>query len=198
VTKVLDAVVWLRTQPQSNGKVVIYGFSRGAELTMITGSLSMTEGNRPNALIAHAPSDVFNGAVNWSWYNNACWLCTAGIGKCPKDSPDSDFQWNLSCGPDDPNQLDCTHSAWLISGISIPANKRIEIEKYDGPILITVGDQDEVWPVDQTKRIEATLKEAGKKPEIHYFPGEGHGFKWEAELTRKELVLDFLQRVSRP
>ncbi|MDO9183786.1 MAG: prolyl oligopeptidase family serine peptidase [Bacteriovorax sp.] len=136
--------------------------------------------------------------VNWSWYEPACWLCTAGIGKCSENSPDSDFQWNLSCGPDDPNKLDFTKSAWLISGMSIPANKRIEIEKYNGPIFITVGDQDEVWPVDQTRRIEATLKEAGKKPEIHYFPGEGHNFKGASELARKELVLDFLQRVSRP
>jgi len=61
--------------------------------------------------------------------------------------------------------------------------------------LITVGEKDDVWPVDRTKRIEATLKEAGKKLQIHYFPDEGHGFRWKTEIIRREMVLDFIQRV---
>jgi len=193
-TKVLDAVAWLKTQSQSNSKVVVYGFSRGAELTMIVGSLTMTDNNRPNALIAHSPSDVFNFAWNWDWLTPACWLCKAGVGKCPVNSTYSDYQWNPSCGPDD-TKLSQSNSAWLISGTIIPSLTRIEIEKYDGPILITVGDKDEVWPVDQTKRIEATLNETGKKPEIHYFANEGHNFTWKAEITRREMVLDFLKRI---
>lgn len=50
-TKVLDAVAWLRAQSLSNGKVIVYGFSRGAELSMIIGSLPTTQANRPSAII---------------------------------------------------------------------------------------------------------------------------------------------------
>ncbi|MDO9182182.1 MAG: dienelactone hydrolase family protein [Bacteriovorax sp.] len=195
-TIVLDAVRWLRTQSLSNNKVVFYGYSRGGELSIITGSLDMTADNRPNGIIAHSPSDVFVGPWNGGWKEHACWLCTAGINKCSEKSPKSDYQWNPLCGiNNDKNKMDFTKSSWLISGINILVKKRIEIEKYDGPILITVGEKDEVWPVDQTKRIEKTLKDAGKKPEVHYFAKEGHSFLWDAELKRKEMVLDFLQRI---
>lgn len=196
-TIVLDAVGWLRHQPQSDGKVVVYGFSRGAELAMIVGSLDFSKSNRPSALIAHSPSDVFNGPWNWSWREPACWLCKAGVGKCSASTAHSDFQWNPSCGPDDPNQIDQSKSAWLVLGVSVPINHQIKIEKYDGPILITVGEEDEVWPVDQTRRLEATLKKAGRTPEIHYFPNGSHGFKGEDEITRREFVLEFLKHMPK-
>ncbi|MBK9324447.1 MAG: dienelactone hydrolase family protein [Bdellovibrionaceae bacterium] len=80
-------------------------------------------------------------------------------------------------------------------GKNISAGTRIEIEKYDGPILITVGENDEVWPVDQTRKIEATLKTANRKPEIHYFSGQGHNFRGAAEIDRRNLVTDFTQRI---
>ncbi|MGZ3745289.1 MAG: alpha/beta hydrolase family protein [Pseudobdellovibrionaceae bacterium] len=193
VTTILDAVAWLRTQSQSNGKVIVYGFSRGAELTMIIGSLPMTSVNRPDGLIAHSPSDVFNGAWNWDWNELGCWLCKAGFGKCSEDSQKSDYEWNPSCGLNDPTQIDFSQSAWLVSGKNIPAGTRIEIEKYDGPILITVGEQDEVWPVDQTRRIEATLKAANRNPKVHYFPAQGHSFRGSTEIDRRNLVTDFVQ-----
>ena len=106
VTTILDAIAWLRVQHQSNGKVVVYGFSRGAELTMIIGSLITSSSNRPDGLIAHAPSDSFNGAWNWDWKEPACWLCKKGIGFCSANSPTSEYQWNPACGPNDPAQID--------------------------------------------------------------------------------------------
>lgn len=77
----------------------------------------------------------------------------------------------------------------------MPRTKGSEIEKYDGPLLITVGEKDEVWPGDQARRIEITLKTAKRSPEINYFPNEGHSFRGSDEISRRELVLDFLQRV---
>lgn len=198
-TIVLDAVSWLRNQALSNSKVVVYGYSRGGELSMIVGSLDMNQNNRPDGIIAHAPSDAFVGPYNGGWKEHACWLCIAGNNKCSINSPKSDYEWNPVCGiANDPKTTDFSKSSWLVSGVNILTGKRIEIEKYDGPILITVGEKDEVWPADQTRRIEKTLQDAGRKPEIHYFAKEGHGFMWDAELTRREMVLDFLQRVSKP
>ncbi|MDO9183473.1 MAG: dienelactone hydrolase family protein [Bacteriovorax sp.] len=196
-TIVLDAVSWLRNQALSNRKVVVYGYSRGGELSMIVGSLDMNQNNRPDGIIAHSPSDVFVGPYNGGWKEHACWLCIAGNNKCSANSPKTDYEWNSVCGFDNnPKIIDFTKSSWLVSGINVLTGKRIEIEKYDGPILITVGEKDEIWPADQTRRIDKTLKDAGRNPEVHYFAKEGHGFKWDAELIRKEMVLNFLQHVT--
>jgi dienelactone hydrolase len=191
-TIVLDAVKWLREQPQSNSKVVVYGLSRGAELAMVTGSLDAGK-RMPDALIAHSPSDTFNGPINWDWYEPACWICKTAT--CNATSPDSDYRWNPSCGPDDPTTIDRSKSAWLVNGASVSSGTRIAIEKFKGPILITVGEKDEIWPVDQTRRIEATLKTVGRPAEVYYFPGAGHKFNGADEIRRRELVLDFLTRV---
>ena len=196
VTNILNASYWLKVQPRSNKKVVVYGFSRGSELALITGSISYLDGQKGlNAIIAHSPSDVFNGPWNWSWANPSCWLCKAGSGKCSSASPKSDYKWNLTCGPDDPNKLDFSKSAWLVLGKNIPSKTRIEIERFRWPILITVGNKDEVWPVEQTKRIENKLKSEGKKPEVHYFSNEGHVFKGNSELLRRQLVINFINRL---
>lgn len=193
---VSNAISWLRDQPHSNGKVVVYGFSRGAEFTMIIGSLvNVADFEKPTALIAHSPSDRFNSFYNWSWQEPSCWICRRGLGQCSDRSPRSDFQWNPACGPDDETRMDFSRSAWQIAGLTVPAGTRIEIEKYEGPILITVGENDQTWPVAQTRRIEATLRGAGRTPEVHYFPGAGHVFSRSDENSRRALVLDFLRRL---
>lgn len=192
---VMDAVRWLRNRKGSNGKVVVYGFSRGAELTLLTGHVAKNGPDRPDGLIAHAPNDVVVGPYNHGWKIKACWLCIRGLGMCGENSPVTDFMWNPSCGDEDPNKMDFRISAWLVNGISLPSQTRIEIEKYEGPVMITVGEADEVWPADQTRRVEATLRAAGRSPEVHYFPAAGHSFRGGDEIRRRELVLDFLGRV---
>ena len=181
VTDVFKAIAWIRHRPYSNGKVFLYGFSRGAELTLIIGSLKSKRDERPDGLIAHAPSDAFNGSSNPAWNDPKCWS--------------KDRKWDSACG-DDLKSRDYTKSSWLISGKTVPWKKRIEIEKYDGPILLTVGTKDEEWPYEQTERIEKTLKGAGRTPEVFYFTGQGHGFKGVAEQRRRQLVLKFLDRAS--
>jgi dienelactone hydrolase len=190
---VLAAVEWLRGLPGGNGKVVVYGFSRGAELAMIVGSLTFTSVNRPDALVAHAPSDLFTGPFNWDWMEVACWLCRDGTACAVED----DFDWNPRCGPDDPRKIDHEIAAFKVGGKSIATGTRIEIEKYEGPILITVGEKDEIWPASQTHNIDKTLRAAGRTPEIHYFPEGGHGLRGADEIRRVNLLLDFLERVPR-
>ncbi|NJM09748.1 MAG: prolyl oligopeptidase family serine peptidase [Bdellovibrionaceae bacterium] len=191
---VLDAIQWLREQPFSDGRVVVNGWSRGGELAMIVGSLN-AGGRLPEALIAHTPSDVFNGSFNWLWTDAKCWTCKGP--SCSKNSPKSQFKWNGLCGPDDPNRIDLTKSAFLINGTSVKEGSRIAIEKFSGPVLITVGTKDKMWPVDQTRRIEKTLKQANRAAEIHYFEGDGHIFKGSKERCRRNLTLAFLQKVPK-
>lgn len=192
LAKLFEAINWLRSLPSNNGKVYVYGASRGAELALIVASLSETFKVKVDGVIAHAPSDTYNQPYNWSWSTPACWLCVKGQGKCDKNSAQTDFFWNFSCGEYDLPLMYGPNSAWLLNGNPVPSKTRIEIEKYNGPILITVGEKDTVWPAEQTHRIEATLKEAGKTPIIHYFPDAGHGFYGLDEINRKNLVVEFL------
>jgi dienelactone hydrolase len=196
LTQVQAAMSWLRQHSASNNKVVVYGFSRGAELSMILGSLSSTRENRPSAIIAHSPSDVYNGAYNWDWNEPACWICILGEGQCTKDSKETEYRWNPSCNPkNDINKMDFTQSAWRLNGVNISTGTPIAIEKYDGPIMITVGTKDTVWPFEQTQRLEERLKKSGRVPEVIYFSNADHGFYGADEMRRRDLVLDFLSRV---
>lgn len=194
LVKIFDAIQWLRTLTTSNGKVVVYGVSRGGELALILGSLASEMNVVVDGVIAHTPSDTYNVPFNWSWQNPLCWLCTLGQGKCIYEPPYTGIVWNPLCGEDDLKLVYGPNSAWQLNGAPIPAQKRIEIEKYNGPILITVGEKDEIWPVEQTRRIEQSLTAAGKKADIHYFPNAGHGFGAADELNRKDLVLEFLKK----
>jgi dipeptidyl aminopeptidase/acylaminoacyl peptidase len=72
---------------------------------------------------------------------------------------------------------------------------RITIERFARPVFITAGSYDKVWSVDRTRRLEQTLRRAGRDVAVHVFPGEGHGFSTAAEQRRRELVLRFLDRV---
>lgn len=190
---VLEAVSWLRSQPYSNGRVAVYGFSRGAELALVAASLDAGPQERPTGVIAHSPSDRFNSFFNWSWREPSCWICRTA--SCNTPPPGPLYTWNPSCGPDDETRMNFSQSAWLVSGQNVPSGTRIPVEKYDGPVLLTVGEQDEVWSPDQTRRVEATLRAGGREPEVHYFAGARHVFGGDDENRRRALVLDFLKRL---
>jgi dienelactone hydrolase len=197
-TLVLDAVKWLRTLPESNGRVVVYGFSRGGELALIAASLAASEAETPDAVVAHAPSDTYNGPFNWNWQDAACWVCPNGPGRCPASTPRSALSWNPGCGPDDPSRIDTSWSAWLAGGERVRSRTRIEIERFPGPVLITVGENDSLWPAEQTRRIEQTLHAHGRDVKVHYFPGADHVFGFRDENRRREIVLEFLKGIVPP
>lgn len=195
ISKVFEAIQWLRSQPTSNGKVFVYGVSRGGELALILASLAKTFDVKIDGVIAHAPSDTFNGPYNWNWSSPMCWLCKLGPNQCATTAPKTDYTWNMSCGEFDLPLVYGPNSAWLLKGQTTPSKTPIKIEDYNGPLLITVGTKDEVWPFEQTQKIEATLKAAGKKPSIHYFENAGHGFRGPDEMKRKNLVLEFITSI---
>lgn len=188
VLKVLEAISWLKNYDRSTGKVAVYGFSRGAELSMIIGEVSSGTPSAPDAIVAHSPSDQFNSVFNWSWFEPACWICKKV--SCPDRS---DLSWNDKCG-DNPKKIDDKLSAWRLKGKAVRSGRKIQIEKFNGPILLSHGEKDTVWPVEQTKRLEKRLRDAGKAPEVYYFPNGDHSLIGKAELKRSELVGKFLDR----
>jgi dienelactone hydrolase len=196
VALVHRAVAWMREQGFNNGKVAIYGFSRGAELALIAASLTVPDAERPDAVIAHSPSDLYNSFWNWSWREPACWICPSGPGRCPGSLPQPSHQWNEACGPDNERRMDFSRSAWVVHGAAVPAGSRIAVEDIAIPTLITVGEADQTWPPDQTRRIEARMRSAAREPEVHYFPGAGHVFGGDDENHRRTLVLTFLEKLA--
>jgi dipeptidyl aminopeptidase/acylaminoacyl peptidase len=68
----------------------------------------------------------------------------------------------------------------------------------DGDVLLLQGTDDHVVPFDQAERMQAALRAAGRRCELHAFEGEGHGFRradslvaaLEAELAFYLEVLD--------
>jgi dienelactone hydrolase len=197
-SRVLDAVAWLRQQSFSDGKVALFGFSMGAELALIVGTLQGGEGE-PNALIAHSPGQFFDPPFNPNWVKPSCWTC---IGDCktkaPRD-PDPNFAWHPQCGGDTPDTLDYQKSGWLVHGMTTASGTRIPIEKFSGPILLIQGEEDTAWHGrGQTRDIEASLKKSGKSPMTYYFPGAGHDFAGTADMgCEMRLVQAYLRNLDR-
>ena len=199
VSKVLDAVAWLRQQSFSDGKVALFGFSMGAELALIVGTLE-GGGREPNALIAHSPGEFFDPPFNPNWVKPSCWTC---IGQCSTKAPqrpDPNFAWHPQCGGDTPATLDYEKSGWLIHGMATASGTRIPIEKFAGPILLIQGEEDKAWQGrGQTRDIEASLKKSGKSPTTYYFPGAGHDFAGTADMgCEMRLVQAYLQNLDGP
>lgn len=67
------------------------------------------------------------------------------------------------------------------------------------PMIFFQGGQDRVVVPEQTEAIVSAIEEQGIKPEVHWFPEEGHGFRQRASLVvMLERLLDFYQRASSP
>jgi dienelactone hydrolase len=196
-SRVLDAVAWLRQQPFNDGNVAILGFSMGAELALIVGSLDGGP-HSPDALIAHSPGGFFDPPFNPNWTKPGCWTC---VGKCKTaapQEPDPNFAWHPTCGADTPDTLDYARSGWLTHGAGVPSGTRIPIERFNGPILLIQGEKDTAWHGrGQTRDIEESLKRFGRAPTTYYFPGAGHDFAGTSDMgCEMQLIQAYLQKLD--
>ena len=90
----------------------------------------------------------------------------------------------------------CFEPAWRWRGASDTLRPRapIEIERYDGPLFISHGEDDSLWTVGRTKRLESRLRAAGRAPEVHIYKGEGH----HVATRSPEHALPACRRLLRP
>lgn len=203
LNKTLDAIAWLKSSSHVAGKkTALYGFSRGAEQTLIIGWRTAADGKpMPDALAVHAPSDTVVGGHTWAPMDSRCWLCTTFDLKCFNDSKDfnkwdfANVRWNPACGEIPVDPAISPKNAWIMDGQPVKAGARIEIEKFSKPIFITHGTQDELWESARTDRIKETLERAGRPAEVHLFHGEGHNFNKPAENQRRTLILKYFSKV---
>jgi dienelactone hydrolase len=160
-------------------KLALYGISMGAEQALLLASLSGKLPVKIDAVVVHAPHDTLSKGWNRNWADGRCWVCKKEDLKSCEYKPE---KWNPGCGKlfgdfenADPDNL----PLWRLDGSLLEGDKRIEVEKYAGPMLVTQGDKDDFWPSDNARRIEAALKKAGRAPEVRTSsPTKSTAFRW--------------------
>lgn len=170
--RTVEAMTALRGAPFCNGRLGVFGCSRGGEhALLVTALMARDGGHLPDAVAVHAPADV---------------VCGAFVGAACRDSGDAGWQaW------------DPAGRAWTWRGSSdalLPTTP-IEIERFDGPLFISHGTVDTVWSVEMTRRLEVRLQAHGRTPELHYYEGQGHGLgDMNAANLNTSRLMDFFGR----
>jgi acetyl esterase/lipase len=171
----------LRAHPACNGKVGVYGWSRGAEHALLATALMAGAGSPhlPDAVAAHAPPDRVQGAWRNLFYRHR------EEGDPIRPPP----AWGFRTDRVTPGT-----AAWTWRGQPVPEGAPIPIEAFGGPVFLSVGDQDEIWPAEMAPRLAEQLRVAGRAPEFHTYAGQPHmpdPATWNRHL---ELLLAFFGR----
>ena len=172
LSRTVEALDSLKSFSASDGKIGLYGVSRGAEHALLVASL-MAKYNLsplPDAIACLAAPDVVCGAFDAKSY---------------RDSGDPGWQaW------------DAARRAWVWNGSNedLKPTTPIEVERIDCPMFLASGLQDQTWSPDMTKRLEARRKSAGLSVETHYYEDQGHVPNSNGENKHNQLLLDFLEK----
>jgi dipeptidyl aminopeptidase/acylaminoacyl peptidase len=68
-------------------------------------------------------------------------------------------------------------------------------DRIDVPVFLAAGGEDEIAPIEHSRKMEAALKAAGTPVESLYYPEEGHGFYIQAHRAEfYQRLLAFLDR----
>lgn len=139
---------WFRSGPAEGLPVVVYGASRGAEHALLLASL-LGDDALIDGVASHAGTDTVVAA-----YDPA----TGG-----------------------PVLVDGTYdAAWAWKGdllygeraMPFGSGPRIAIERYPGPLWLSHGAADPLWPADRSRRLASAR--GALTTEMHVWPGEGH------------------------
>lgn len=170
--RTVDALKALQAAPFCNGKVGVYGASRGGEHALLVASLMARDGLAPlpDAVAAHSPADVVCGS-----FDARRW----------RDRGDPGWQvW-------DPAERAWT---WRGSSEELKPTTPIEIERYAGPLFLSHGTADTTWDVAMTRRLEERLRTHGRAPEVHYYEGQDHISDSDGENVHHERLIAFFRR----
>lgn len=168
--RTIEAFRWLKSRPELKHKrIALCGVSRGAEQALILASLSARHAEipQPDAVVAHASTDTYVQGFSYNWKSGG------------------------GSQPDDPSAR-----AWLWRGKVIGAIGRpIPIERFAGPSLLSHGDEDEIWSVNRTQRLEKRLLKAHRQVETLYLPGEKHHLSTKGLHAYRTRLVEFLDRM---
>jgi len=91
-----------------------------------------------------------------------------------------------------------TVAAWTHHGQPLPDAMPIAIESYAGPVFMSHGTKDTVWPSRYTEELAARLRAARRDVVVSYLEGEGHVPSPAAWARMSEQRLLFLRRTLDP
>jgi dipeptidyl aminopeptidase/acylaminoacyl peptidase len=173
IEPVVDVGHWLKGSPDVAGaKVGLFGWSRGAELSLLVTSLV---GADPyEAVAVHAPSDTV----------------VAAFDPATSHQPPS-YGVILETDPQTGQMIPAP--AWTWRGqplfgepkpdFSVPG-PTIRVTSYLGPVYVSQGIDDQVWSVQRGRRVVAERDAVpGLVTESHFYPGEGHVLQQPADLN---------------
>lgn len=168
----LKAFDWVEKQPRLNGKIALYGVSRGAELSLLLGSLFP---ERISGIVAALPSSVVYGALGSAQEN--AWLYQGAPILPLAPAPMVKMDEKAGLDPTDP-----LSSAWFLAG-GIERKEEweaalIPVEKISCPLLLISGGEDQVWPSSLfAQQILSRLTEKGSSIFCEHldYPNAGHG-----------------------
>jgi dipeptidyl aminopeptidase/acylaminoacyl peptidase len=171
----------LRAHALCNGRLGIYGWSRGAEHALLAASMTARSGspNVPDAVAAHAPPDRVGGAWRNLFYRH----------REDGDSITPPPAWGFRS-----DRLVPGLAAWTWRGRGLVEDSPIEIEFFRGPLFLSVGTEDEIWPSAMAQKLVDQLRAAGLDPEFHAYEGQPHmpdPTTWNVHL---EQLLDFFEK----
>lgn len=172
LTRTVDAIHALRELEACDGRVVLYGVSRGAEHALLVASLMAQKeiDGRPDAVACLAAPDVVCGAFDAKHFRDA-----------------GDPGWQV---------WDCARRAWCWNGDSsnlLPTTP-IPVEAFPEPLFLSAGLNDLTWSPEMTRRLETRRDENGLPVEAHYYAEEGHVPGSDGENLHHSLLIDFLER----
>ena len=155
IQPMIDAAHEFAAHDWCSGQVGLFGWSMGGQLAMLLASLLPT--TKPYAgIAAHAPSDVVMGA-----FDPAVFRAGRSWRRLEPDAP----------------------RAWVMQGedTRLAPGREIAVERYEGPMFLSVGLADDVWSPDMTARLAARRENAGRPVELWQAEGQGHGFDFDTE-----------------
>lgn len=167
------AITALRAHRRCNGRLGVYGWSRGGEHALLaTGLMAAARSpHLPDAVAAHTPPDRVVGAWRNLFYRRPDAVDPMG----PPPAWGFD-ETRFVAGP----------PAWTWRGAPLAEGAPIPIEAFEGPIFLSVGEADELWPADMTARLAARLTAAGRDVTFVSYPGQPHmpePAAWNAHLA---------------
>ena len=240
-----DAMVWLKRSPWVNGrKVAMMGASRGAEKAALLASLLAHAATKDSTVVV--PDLLYSSAVfgrvvgRFNWRRNpddyrwqqaksanlqakATSDCWAVDPKGPYTGPGGVRRsWVARLCAAEPNRdtiFDMPAWIWDRDPDRARGGADIQLQDYQGPILIAHGSIDELWSVaDGPDYLRRTLEKHGirahwevipkvtarmsswkalpkDRVQFYIFEDEPHAFSPMAVVARRELYLAFFDRV---
>lgn len=167
------AFSWLKKQPNIDGsRIGLYGASRGAELSLILGSLFP---DSIQAIVAIVPSSVVYGGLSETPVH--AWLYRSKPIVQFAPVPQTDFAVGKGLTPDNPANTKQSFLEGMKDQAAFAA-AAIPVENIQCPILLISGGDDQMWPSeDFANQIMDRLKKKGSQVAARHlnYPEAGHG-----------------------